>query len=46
MILYAPLPLADWLAVLPATVTSPEMRPIGTRRAAIAERSNSVNVCA
>ncbi len=42
----SPKPLADWLYVLPATVTSPEMRPIGTRIAAMAARSNSANVCA
>ncbi len=40
----SPKPLADCLNVLPATVTSPEIRPIGTRIAAMAERSNSVKV--
>ena len=42
----SPNPLADWLKVLPATVTSPETRPMGRRIAAIAERSNSEKVCA
>ena len=42
----SPNPLVDWLTVLPATVAAPEMRPIGTMTAPIAERSNSVKVCA
>ena len=42
----SPKPLADWLNVLPATVTSPEIRPMGRRIAAMAERSNSEKVCA
>ena len=42
----SPKPLADWLAVFPATVTSPDIRPIGKMIAAIAERSHRVKVCA
>ena len=42
----SPNPLADWLTVLPATVTSPEIRPMGRMIAAMAERSSREKVCA
>ena len=45
-IIGSPYPLVDWLDVLPSTVTSPEIRPMGRMIAAIAERSSSVKVCA
>ena len=43
-IIGSPNPLADWKNVLPASLDSPEMCPMGTMIAAIAPRSKSENM--